>query len=271
MCGTSIDTGARLAGRSPIAIRVIATGCLFLYKAVVYVLSFSGPAYLVIAACGRLSAISLVVIALLAWFWSGLTFLVLLVLTKKLFIGNVSEVGSGTIASPLIRRWFPAAMLTATLDNSPFRSMTTGMSFVGPWFFRAMGAKMANSVLIGGRTLIYDPWFLDVGENVTIGTGATILGHVGDGPNVNLGRVAIAAGAVIGVNAVLFPDVRVGENARVAAGAVVVRGTRIGNNEVWGGIPAKKIGRPEARPPSIPGASSSMGSAAHDSDVSTSR
>jgi acetyltransferase-like isoleucine patch superfamily enzyme len=133
-------------------------------------------------------------------------------------------------------------MLTATLDNSPFRSMTTGMSFVGPWFYRAMGAKMANSVLIGGRTLIYDPWFLEVGENVTIGTGATILGHFGDGPNVNLGRVAIEAGAVVGVNAVLFPDVRVGENARVAAGAVVVKGTRIAKHEIWGGIPAKKIG-----------------------------
>ena len=96
------------------------------------------------------------------------------------------------------------------------------------------------------------------------------------GEQLYQGRFAVAVGAeqgdaVIGVNAVLFPDVRVGENAGVAAGAVVVRGTRIGNNEVWGGIPAKKIGRPEARPPSIPGASSSMGSAAHDSDVSTSR
>jgi serine acetyltransferase len=67
-----------------------------------------------------------------------------------------------------------------------------------------MGAKMANSVLMGGRTLIYDPWFLQVGENVTIGTGATLLGDVGDGPNVNLGRVAIEAGTVVGVNAILF-------------------------------------------------------------------
>lgn len=78
-----------------------------------------------------------------------------------------------------------------------------------------------------GRTLIYDPWLLEVSDNVTIGTGATIVGHIGDGPNVKLGRVAIEAGAVVGVNAVLFPDVRVGENARVAAGAVVVGGTRI--------------------------------------------
>jgi acetyltransferase-like isoleucine patch superfamily enzyme len=188
-----------------------------------------------------LNPISLVAVALLGWFLSGLTFLSLLILTKKLFIGNVSEVGCGTIASPLVRRWFPAAMLIATLDISPFRSMTTGMSFVGPWFYRSMGAKMPNSVLIGGRTLIYDPWFLEVGENVTIGTGAMILGHAGDGPDVKLGRVVIEAGAVVGVNSVIFPDVRVGENARIAAGAVVVRGARVGNDEVWGGIPARKI------------------------------
>ncbi len=241
VCETPVTTARQLPKGASAATRAIAAACLLLYKAVVYVLSFVGPVYLVTSAWPALNAISLIAVALSGWLLSGLTFLVLLILTKKLFIGNVSEVGCGTIASPLIRRWFPAAMLIATLDNSPFRSMTTGMSFVGPWFYRAMGAKMPNSVLIGGRTLIYDPWFLELGENVTIGTGATILGHVGDGPDVKLGKVVIEAGAVIGVNSVIFPDVRVGENARVAAGAVVVRGARIGSGEVWGGIPARRL------------------------------
>jgi len=46
----------------------------------------------------------------------------------------------------------------------------------------------------------------------------------------------------IGVKSVVFPDVQIGDNALVAAGSVVVKGTRILANEIWGGLPAKKIG-----------------------------
>ena len=39
----------------------------------------------------------------------------------------------------------------------------------------------------------------------------------------------------------LLDDVEVGEGAIVAAGALVLKGTKIGAYEVWGGVPAKFI------------------------------
>ena len=47
--------------------------------------------------------------------------------------------------------------------------------------------------------------------------------------------------ALIGMGSTLLDDVEVGEGAIVAAGALVLKGTKIGSYEVWGGVPAKFI------------------------------
>ena len=130
--------------------------------------------------------------------------------------------------------------MISVLEQSPFKSMTVGISIFSTWFYRGMGAKMPASVLIG-KGLMRDPWFFEFGENVNIGTGAMLLGHLGHGKEIFLGKVRIGDDVIIGVNAIIFPDVRIGNNARVGAGAVVVRGTVIPDNETWGGIPAKKL------------------------------
>ena len=44
----------------------------------------------------------------------------------------------------------------------------------------------------------------------------------------------------IGANAVILKGVEIGRGAVVAAGAVVTK--NIPPNEIWGGVPAKKIG-----------------------------
>lgn len=100
---------------------------------------------------------------------------------------------------------------------------------------------MPSSVLLGPGTIIFDPYFLEVGENVSIGAGAVILGHIGHGKEFLLGRVTIGEGAIIGVRAIIFPEVSIGSHSVVAAGAVVVRGTVIPDFETWAGIPARKI------------------------------
>jgi hypothetical protein len=174
---------------------------------------------------------------------AGFVFILLLVLTKRLLIGPVQITGRVTIHDPDVQRWFSAAMLTVILDSSPFRSMTLGLSLVAPWYYRGMGAIMPDSVLIGARALIFEPWFLEVGENVNIGADAMILGHLGEGKEIVLGRVIIGDGAIVGLRAIIFPEVRIGNNARVAAGALVLRGTVIPDGETWGGVPARKISR----------------------------
>jgi acetyltransferase-like isoleucine patch superfamily enzyme len=212
------------------------------YKAVLYFLSFLGPT-LVLDHFRSSSAILLLALGISGYGFAGLIFLFLLVLTKRSLIGPVRTVGVYTIHTNEAKKWFSAAALNAIAQESPFRSFTIGLSLVASWYYRGMGAKMPNSVLLGLGVIIFDPYFLEVGENATIGAGAVILGHLGHGQEFLLGRVVIGEGAVIGLRAVICPEVRIGNHSIIAAGAVVVRGTVIPDGETWAGVPARKVVR----------------------------
>jgi acetyltransferase-like isoleucine patch superfamily enzyme len=213
---------------------------LSVYKAILYFLSFLGPAIL-LRHFRALPAAALLALAIAGFGVAGVVFLLLLVVTRRFLIGDFMISGHDTIHTANGKKWFSAAMLTSILDSSSFRSMTGGLSLFAPWYYRGMGAKLPNSVLIGSRALIFDPWFVEMGENVTIGADAIILGHIGYGRELVLGRVVIGEGALIGLRSVIFPDVLIGSHARVAAGAVVMRGTIIPDGETWAGVPARKI------------------------------
>jgi acetyltransferase-like isoleucine patch superfamily enzyme len=221
-------------------LRVAVAALFSAYKVVLYFLSFLGPV-LLISHFRWLPIPLLLALATVGFGIAGCVFLLLLVLTRKFLIGPVHATGSQTIHTREGRKWFLAAMLASIVVHSPFQSMITGLSLLAPWYYRGMGARMPSSVLIGGRSRISDPWFLEVGENVNIGGDAVILGHLGHGREIILGRVIIGDGAVVGTRAVIFPDVRIGSHARVGAGAIVVSGTVIPDGETWAGIPAQKI------------------------------
>jgi len=73
--------------------------------------------------------------------------------------------------------------------------------------------------------LIYDPLVLGVGGSHYRNWSSGALGHVGDSPDVRLGRVVIGAGAVVNCQFSGIPDVPDWVKMRgIAAGAVVVRG-----------------------------------------------
>lgn len=227
-------------------LRVAGATMSSLYKGVLYFLSFLAPV-LVIGHFRSLPTAVLLAMAIVGFGLAGAIFLSLLVLTKKFLIGPVRITGLQTVHTPEGKKWFLAATLMGILVNSPFRSMTSGLSPFASWFYRGMGARMPDSVLLGGRSRISDPWFLEVGENVNVGGEAVILGHLGHGKEIVLGRVVIGDGAVVGGRAIIFPDVRIGNHARVGAGALVVRGTVIPDGETWAGIPARKISvKPES-------------------------
>ncbi|GAI01951.1 unnamed protein product, partial [marine sediment metagenome] len=56
------------------------------------------------------------------------------------------------------------------------------------------------------------------------------------------GRVILKKNCKIGANSVILPNVTIGENSVVGACSVIRYGTNIPANEIWVGIPAKKIG-----------------------------
>ena len=250
-----IDTNTKLpvihhpqvtsGGNKTNRIRFVGATLCSLYKGVLYFLSFSGPV-VAVHHYRSLPVAVLLAFVILGYGFAGVLFLSLLVLTRKVLIGSISCTGSTTLDNEDAKKWFAAAMLMSILVDSPFRPMTTGLSLFASPFYRGMGAAMPYSVLLGVRSRITDPWFVELGEKVTIGGDAVILGHLGHGDQIMLGRVIIGDGSIVGAKAVVFPDVRIGSRARIGAGAVVVRGTIVGDGETWAGVPARKIStRPE--------------------------
>lgn len=224
----------------PRLLRYVSATMYAVYKGTVYFLSFLGPV-LLIDHLRWLPAPVLLGLTIVGLGAAGVVFLSMLVLTQRFLIGPVRNAGRTRIYTRDGKRWFAAASLANILVHSPFRPMTSGVSLFAAWYYRGMGAKMPGSVFLGARSRITDPWFLEVGENVTIGADAVVLGHLGHGEEVILGRVVIGEGAIVGMRAVIFPDVRIGRYARVGAGAIVVRGTTIPDGETWAGVPAQRL------------------------------
>jgi len=218
----------------------IAASCLTtVYECIVYFLSFALPV-LVIYHFRSLPILLLLVLCYIGFSFAGLVFLLLLVLTKRFLIGSLPT-GDISVASKDGQRWFLAAVIMAVLYRSPFHSMTVGISLFAQMFFRGMGARMPDSTFLGQEVLIRDPWFLEMGEHVSTGSGVLFLGHIGHNKELFLGKVVIGDDVVIGIRTIIFPDVHIGNHVRIGAGAVVVRGTRIPDGETWVGVPARKL------------------------------
>ena len=52
----------------------------------------------------------------------------------------------------------------------------------------------------------------------------------------------IGSRVTVGLMTVIMPGCEVGDGAVLAANAVLKKGTKVGANEVWGGVPAKRVG-----------------------------
>ncbi len=106
-----------------------------------------------------------------------------------------------------------------------------------------------SNISIGQDTIIGDHAFLDGRAPLTIGNHVGIASQVliyNDEHDINspdygnsFGPVTIGDYVFIGPRVIILPNVTIGKGAVVAAGAVVTKD--IPENEIWGGVPAKKI------------------------------
>jgi acetyltransferase-like isoleucine patch superfamily enzyme len=92
-----------------------------------------------------------------------------------------------------------------------------------------------GSIVIGPRTAISQHCVL-VAANHTIAPGRPYLHSKWDESKTG---VEIGENVWVGANCVLLPGASVGDNSVIAAGSVV--NTTIPANEIWGGVPARKI------------------------------
>lgn len=113
--------------------------------------------------------------------------------------------------------------------------------------------KPGPSIIIGNNTFIGAGVEFNITKNITVGNdcliaaGCKFVDHNHGTDLASLMRtqkcsedpITIGNNVWIGANAVILMGVSIGSGAIIAAGAVVTKS--IPDNEIWGGIPAKKI------------------------------
>lgn len=115
-------------------------------------------------------------------------------------------------------------------------------------FFRQQGAQVGESCSIIPTSLGTEPYLVKIGNHVTIAGGVTFITHDGAAwvfrdeiPDLQIfGPIVIEDNCVIGANAMLFPNIRIGKNTIVGAGSVVI--SDIPENSIAMGTPARAFG-----------------------------
>ena len=106
--------------------------------------------------------------------------------------------------------------------------------------YAILGTRIGSNSFSPGTIL--DPPLTEIGDNTIIGHHATLYSHAIEGSHFALDKIVLGNNVTVGAHAIIMSDVRVGDGAIVSAGAIVRKGTRIGPGEIWGGVPAKRLG-----------------------------
>lgn len=108
-------------------------------------------------------------------------------------------------------------------------------------FHRLMGMKIGKRVQIN-TAVIGDSNLIEIGDDTVIGGDVTLIGHSAERGNLVSAPVKIGSNVTVGLMAMVMPGVTIGDRALIAANAFLAKGTVVGPGEIWGGIPAKKLG-----------------------------
>ncbi len=120
----------------------------------------------------------------------------------------------------------------------PFVTLTP----FGIWFLKAMGMKLGRHTFVNTE-YISDPQLITLGDDVALGGSVRICAHYTGHGNLTVAPVTIADRATLGLAVTVMGDVQVGSDATILPNSVLLPGSRVGNGETWGGVPARPISR----------------------------
>lgn len=183
-----------------------------------------------------LNAFALGTAIIASFFICGFTAMIVLPFFNKIFVGRLKE-WKGPYYSLEAIKWYTHNGILYMLRYS-FLEFVTPSPF-GLWFYQAMGMKVGQGTVINS-THISDPSLIEMGKRVTIGGSATIVAHYGQAGFLVLAPVKIGDGVTVGLKATIMGGVVIGENAKILPNSVLLPKTVVPPNELWGGVPAHK-------------------------------
>ena len=115
-------------------------------------------------------------------------------------------------------------------------------------YFIEQGAQIGEGCSIIANSLGTEPYLIKIGNDVTIAQGVVFMTHDGGvwiakdvDFNIQVfGPIIIEDNCVIGQNAILFPNIRIGRNSIVGAGSVVI--SDVPPDTIVMGVPARPFG-----------------------------
>ena len=113
-------------------------------------------------------------------------------------------------------------------------------SWITDFYYRAMGCKIGKNSFVSSDR-INDPYMVSIGDNSIIGSKVIITPHLAEKNDLVLSPVTIGNNCLIGLGAQINPGCVIGDGVVIASRAIVPKYTNIPENEVWAGIPAKRI------------------------------
>lgn len=131
---------------------------------------------------------------------------------------------------------------SAFLEKRRYSPTTIGQ------YFRRQGAQIGEACFIVPTRLGTEPYLVKIGNHVGIASGVIFITHDGgtwifrhEVPDLQVfGPIVIEDNCIIGANAVLFPNIRIGTNSIVGAGSVVI--SDVPPNTIVMGCPARPFG-----------------------------
>lgn len=114
-------------------------------------------------------------------------------------------------------------------------------------YFRKQGVRIGNRTHIFSNISNGEPYLISIGDDVTISNNVTLITHDSSISKALpeftdiFGEIQINNNCFIGMNSIILPGVHICDNTIIAAGAVITKSIKEPGN-VWGGIPARKIG-----------------------------
>ena len=113
-------------------------------------------------------------------------------------------------------------------------------SWITDFYYRAMGCKIGKNSFVSSDR-INDPYMVSIGDNSIIGSKVIITPHLAEKNDLVLSPVTIGNNCLIGLGAQINPGCVIGDGVVIASRAIIPKYTNIPENEVWAGIPAKRI------------------------------